>query len=617
MGEDSNPQIKFGGIAIKMGLISKNNLEFILEEQESDKALSSRKPKLVGDMLIEAGLITGKQRDSVLKEQKKLLKKIEKTIKNKEELLLEPELVSHGLKLQITADFLAAFLIKTDQFDKRCTVKDIKDILIDKDIISGVVTDPMIISFLKSPVFKEKPFRIAKGIVPVQGEDAKIDFFFETEHLKAGGVDMDGQIDFKDRGIIPQVEKDMVLAIKTPMIEAEPGKNIYGETVSVEPVCDIQIKAGKGTQFSKNNLQVSAAVKGHPKISHGGEICVQEEYIIDGDVDYETGHIDYEGNIHIKGSINSGFKVRGNNIKANAIDDGIIDAQGNIKISDGINSGKILVNGDLSATFIHKSHISCVGDVVVKKEIIDATIENRGRCTMEAGKIISSKITSKMGVFVKNIGTEKGKPSTIRVGLDIFSEKELQENKISIANFNEALEDMIAKQNKNEKKREEIEETILKYTKIKNNSHIFKQRIISKINSLKKGGEEIKYPEAIKKKLMELKADGKLAMEKLELCSKTNNNLIKQIKELTQKIGKQKLKIKNLEFARENILKWIKNNPGNPVIEARGIIMAKTIIQGISSKKILEEEVKNVKLKEIRDTAPGVGQDSYKIEIIH
>ncbi|MCK5313460.1 MAG: DUF342 domain-containing protein, partial [Desulfobacteraceae bacterium] len=247
----SGNRLKFGEIAIKKGFISKPNLQFMLEEQESD-IVKSRKPKLIGDMLIEAGMITSRQRDLILEVQKKFERGNKKSTDTEDNsnieksLLKKPVLVSHGLRLQVSADFLSAFLIKTDKFRTSCTVNNIKEILIDKGIIFGIVADEMVVGFLKSHGFKIKPFRVAKGIKPVQGEDAKIAYFFNTEHLKAGGVDSDGQIDFKDRGKIPQVEEDAILAEKTLMVEAMGGKNIYGETILVKPASDIKIQIGKG-----------------------------------------------------------------------------------------------------------------------------------------------------------------------------------------------------------------------------------------------------------------------------------------------------------------------------------------------------------------------------------
>ncbi|MCP3899734.1 MAG: DUF342 domain-containing protein, partial [Desulfobacteraceae bacterium] len=431
------------------------------------------------------------------------------------------------------------------------------------------------------------------------------------------GVGTDGQIDFKDRGRIPQVEKEMVLVEKTPMIESIPGKNIYGEIISVKPSVDCEIKIGKGVELSMNGLQASAAVQGYPEISSTGEVCVLDIYILEGDVDYETGHVEHEGDIEIRGCIKSGFKVKGHNIKANAIDDGIIEAKGNLEILNGINSGKIHVTGDVSAKFIHKSDITCAGEVSVAKEIIDAVIKNRGKCSMANGKIISSDISSKMGVFVKDIGTEKGIPSNIRVGFDMFSEKELQINQISLEDYNKTLVEMVNDQEKKTDEKEKFTKRIDEYTQIKSDLQISHQNIISKIESLKKSGNALDSPEAIKEKTDKLQAEMKQVVDKLEFYVGSKNELEKQIKALTQKIGKHKLKIKNIEFERESILKWIEDNPGKTVVTASGIIMEKTIIHGLNSRKVLDEEVRNVKLNETRDTKPGAGPNAYKIEIFH
>ena len=615
-------KLKFGAIAVKKSFISKTNLDFIIEEQESD-IIAGRKAKLIGEMFIEAGLITSKQRDLVLQEQKKFEKDAQGTadkdgsLNSKESLLLEPVKAPYGLKLQLSGDFSAAFLIKTEKFEPSCSVDDIKDILIDNDIIFGVVTDEMIISFLKSDVFQEKPFRIARGIKPVHGEDAKIVYYFNTEHLQAGGVSKDGQIDFKDRGKIPQVEQGMVLAEKTEMVEPLDGKNIYGETMVAKPAVDIELKTGKGVNLSANGLQVLASTKGNPVISPGGEICVQEEYVITGDVDFETGHIVYEGNINIKGCIKSGFRVEGEDIKAHEIDDGIIDAEGDVTISGGVNSGKVSTRGNFSAKFVHKSHIICMGDVSVNSEILDTLVETRGKCLVLTGRIMSSEIISKLGVFTKDIGTEKGKPSNIKVGHDIFTEKELMENKISIDDLNKFLGKMVEEQETKKEENTKLQQEIFDYGQLQDTSQTLQRKILSKLDSLKSNDKEIETPKPLKEKLDQLQADISLAEKKLEIYFEASNELEKQIQELGKKIGKQKLKIKNLEFERESLIKWVEKNPGKPIVTASGVIMAKTIIQGESSKRVLEEEVKNAQVKEIRDTKPGAGPDAYIMDIIN
>ena len=60
--------------------------------------------------------------------------------------------------------------------------------------------------------------------MPIQGKNARVEFFFNTDYLKAGDLSIDGGIDFKDRGEIPHVEEGTVLLVGTDT------QKIIGET---------------------------------------------------------------------------------------------------------------------------------------------------------------------------------------------------------------------------------------------------------------------------------------------------------------------------------------------------------------------------------------------------
>lgn len=216
------------------------------------------------------------------------------------------------------------------------------------------------------------------------------------------------------------------------MVLARQGQNIYGDEIETLPGQDIPLRFGKGATLSEDGLKVLAEVRGYPKYSLAGVIFVHNEYTAPGDVDYETGHIDYDGNVNIKGCIKSGFKVRGNDIKTIELDGGIVEAEGDVVVAGGINEGKIYARGNVFAKFIHNSEITCMGNVQVGKEIVDSTIEIGGACIIENGKLISSEVAAKMGVSARHIGTEMAGPSILKIGRDTFTEKELGKNKTKI-----------------------------------------------------------------------------------------------------------------------------------------------------------------------------------------
>jgi len=193
---------------------------------------------------------------------------------------------------------------------------------------------------------------------------------------------------------------------------------------------------------------VIASVTGFPKFSLSGRTSVHKEYITQGDVDYETGHIDYDGNVNVKGRVKSGFKVRGNDIKIIDLDGGIVTAEGNVRIAGGINKGEIYSKGNVYAKYIHNAKVACMGDVIIAKGIVDSDIECSGRCIVEDGKIITSQLSAKLGVKARNIGTEKVEPCTIKVGHDTFTRKELKKIKDKVDSLENQIEQHGAKEDK-------------------------------------------------------------------------------------------------------------------------------------------------------------------------
>ncbi|MCK5101050.1 MAG: DUF342 domain-containing protein, partial [Desulfobacteraceae bacterium] len=402
--------IKFGTIAVNKGLISQSVLDLVLEEQ-NQSFKTKKNPRLIGDMLVEAGIITIAHRNLILKTQNRLIKEIKHdyqntniknsdisksdstdkttaTLKRGSSEFNTIEIIEYGIKLEITHNKLTALISKTETFDDSINSDDIRNLLIKKGIAFGMVNNDLFLGFLKSRGFKKKGFIAAKGVEPVKGKNAKIEYFFDTDYLKAGGVSASGKIDFKDRGVIPQVEKGTVLAEKTPCKESFNGKTIFNKELVIDKAQEIKLKYGQGAKLSEDGLKILATVNGSPKLTWAGLVIVNKEYVTTGDVNYQTGHVKYDGNIKIKGCIKDGFEVKGNDIAAKEIEGGIIHAEGNLNITNGINEAKIYAKGNVYTKFVRNSTITCMGNIYITKEIVDSEIETSGACITKDGKII-------------------------------------------------------------------------------------------------------------------------------------------------------------------------------------------------------------------------------------
>ncbi len=612
-------EFKFGTLAIHKGYINKSVLILALEEQQ-DEIKNKREVCHIGEKLVKAGFLTEKQQDYILKMQKKVRKesakktqaageiiedqtsdKLEKSSDENGEdtLLFEPEPLTGGIELQVSKNFMMAFFTKTEGFDENITVEEIKEALFDKGIVYGVVVDEMIRGFIKSSGFKTKSFKIAQGTPPIEGKDARVEFFFTTDYLKAGGLNEDGVIDFKDRGETPQVEKGTILAEKIPMRESKQGRNIYGDIIETVPKMDIDLKCGTGVKISEDGLKLFADVAGFPKISLSGHVFVHEEYSLQGDVDYETGHIDYNGNVNVKGRVKSGFKVKGKDIKIIAMDGGIVYADGHVRVSGGITEAEIYARGSVFAKYIHNSEISCLDDVVVTKEILDSDIECSGKCIVENGRIMTSQVVSKRGVKARNVGTDRTEPCTLKVGHDVFIKKELKIIKHKIGALDRQVEQDEVKKEELIVENRDVQKQISELARIQNRVQLEIREDNAKIAQIEETSANIETIQQLKNRIQSLQRAALEAGKKLNTCFDKSEEIEEQIKEVDKNIKSLEQSKKNLSLERVNFIQLSKDSPGQPVVTVNGRIVTGTVIEGRHCKKRITEIMRNVKIEEV------------------
>jgi uncharacterized protein (DUF342 family) len=419
---------RFGSLCTQFDFLTQSNLNLALEEQKALEVSGSK--GFLGDLLVDAGMLSQSQRKLILQKQKLDTKYWEtsdfqpatpKDSTNDQAM----EIQEMQITICITDYGLKATLLKTDLFDNKLTLADLKHLIEKNRLIYGVTDDDSLKEFLANDVYKKEQFNLAKGLEPEGGTDARIFYLFKQEYLKAGMVSSDGSIDFKNRGKIPFVPAGEILAEKIPPKASKEGVNVFGGVVSAPLPIDIDLKCGKGVGLSENKLQAVALVDGYPKLTQEGELIVNDAFTIEGDVDYRTGHIKFDNSIVITGAVKSGFKVEGIDVVANAVDGGIIKAGGNVCIKNGITDASIRAKGNISAGFIHRSNIACMGDMEVDKEMVETRATLEGKFKMPKGRMYASSLAAKGGATIWDIGSERTQPNIITVGTSPYFEKKL------------------------------------------------------------------------------------------------------------------------------------------------------------------------------------------------
>lgn len=624
--------LNFGALALEKGYLSTGLLKLALDQQKQELTRNKRSKRL-GNILVEAGIITTRQRNNILKEQnrpkapsqnnrKHPPSSLEAAQRTEQPFTQDASLtaacsIERGMTLTFAQDALAAFISKTADFDETITTQEIVEILLKKDIVFGLVDDTLINGFIKSKAFKTKPFRVALGIKPQQPVDAVIKYFFDTNRLKVGEIDEKGTIDFRERGEIPWVAANDILAEKTPPLEGVSGKDVLGNSIPVPPARDVKLKYNQGVKFSKNGLKLIAQIDGEPKLAWSGSVSVLEEMTTNS-VDYETGHINYNGNVKVKGCIQNGFKVTGENIRAGEIDGGIIHAEGNLSVSGGINEAVIYSRGNVWAKFIHKSTIRCLGDIYTTKEIVESTIETGGACIIKQGTIIHSTISAKMGIQARHVGTELSLPSSFTVGRDFFVHKEVATLEEKIAQAKQQIANAGEKEQRLEAELREEQKNASRLAHIEETSIVMQKEILVNIASLDpvKDQEELNLMQT---KLQTLKRDAGEAEKTLSLGFETVERLTGAKEALHKAVSIKKEQLEDLIQELKNLKGWTVDNPGIAQVDVTGSVMAKTRIMGRHAELMVKKDFKRAAIKEIKLTGSGEDQtqDRWEMQITH
>jgi len=627
--------IRFGALCVSFKMVSESIIKLALEEQQ-ELADKTGEKKFLGDFLVEAGMITEKQRSLILLKQKRELAIIvvEKGKKKgkgvpipgkpekkkgkfagkagKKQVVDVPEVpmkevIQKGLSLKIQHDGLKAYLVKTSAFDKVATVHTIKQFLEKNGIIFGVPGQKELAEFIDD-FPQDSYFTVAKGSPAVDSKETQFTYSFDHDYLKAGSVDQNGTIDFKERGIIPEVKEGTLLARKIPMQQGKNGTNIFGENILPVLIKDEDINCGRGVRLSEDTLELYAAINGFPKIEIDGSVSVVQEYTINGDVDYSTGHIDFDGNVNISGTIKSGFKVKAHDVTVDSIEGGTITSSGDVIVQKGISKATIFTRGSLSALFIHHSDVQCMGSLNVHKEILDSSALVNGACISKLGRILASSICAKMGVRVHSIGTEHTKQSTIVAGMSTYTETELKR-------VNNLLEQQQKQIDEHYADKEAVEAELSALDLEISESDPDRKRTEEIIIKLEKN-DTPKFTRDGQNVLDIFKSNFEKIENKLEKLKEKKEALENQIESITIDINLGSQKVKSFVKEMLTLRQLDHDSPPNPTIEVDGQIMHGTKIGGRHSQTIVNEIMSRVRIREIAVPSHSASEtSSWVLEI--
>ncbi|MHB8620429.1 MAG: DUF342 domain-containing protein, partial [Chloroflexota bacterium] len=248
-----------------------------------------------------------------------------------------------------------------------------------------------------------RPFRVATGTEPEAGTPDRVEVLFGQGDLSIQASD--GRVDFRELNLQAVTRVGEALARLVQGSPPRAGRTVTGRAIPGPDLLQPRLGdvAGQNTAVSGDGAALLATVGGLPLLA-GGKISVIEAYRIDGDVDFSTGNVDFDGNVIIRGSIRDGFKVKASGmvVVGETVEAAEIEAGSSVQINGGVVGRKhcrIVAGGQVAAKFVHSAMLIAEGDVLVGSEITDSNVFSKGTVTVDgAGRIAGGHIIAVQGI---------------------------------------------------------------------------------------------------------------------------------------------------------------------------------------------------------------------------
>lgn len=300
---------------------------------------------------------------------------------------------------------------------------------------------------------------MAKGIPPINGKDAKIEYFFNTNHNLKPKKNEDGSVNYHELNTISRVEKGQVLAKLHKEVPGKPGKDVFGGDIQARQEKTMKLEFGNNITLSEDMTEIYSGVTGHASLVNG-KVFVEDVFEVPADVDTSTGNIVYDGNVTIKGNVKSGFSVtaKGDIVIEGVVEAAFLNAGGQIIVKRGIHGmgkGRVQAKDNIITKFIENATVIS-GGYIETESILHSQVSagNDIRVGGKKGFVNGGVIRAGNLVEAQTIGSAMGTLTRVEVGVDpeikerygelqksiIQVSKELEQLRPILVNFNEKMQ---------------------------------------------------------------------------------------------------------------------------------------------------------------------------------
>lgn len=328
-----------------------------------------------------------------------------------------------NIRVTVSDNGTAAYIcIRRPEDQQECTMESLLASAREAGVVYGI-NEEVLKTILAKKVF-DKNVKFAQGTPAVDGEDGWFEFFFDTQIDTKPKILKDGSVDYSEYGSVPAVVQGQRLVTYHPPVPCKNGVNVHGGSILAKKGKDLAKLKGKGFTVDEKGINYTAKYDG--KVTFiDKRLVIDNELVVEGDVTYNTGDIEFQNDIHIRGNVFSGVSVtsqKGSIIVDGYVEQAALSAKNDVVLKNGMQGngkGSIEAGGNVKGKFFEQSCITCKGDVQANA-IMNTRIE-AGQDIIVSGKygvIVGGSVSAMRCISANIIGNMSEVRTEIKAGVD-------------------------------------------------------------------------------------------------------------------------------------------------------------------------------------------------------
>ncbi|NVN92016.1 MAG: DUF342 domain-containing protein [Desulfuromonadales bacterium] len=272
--------------------------------------------------------------------------------------------------------------------------------------------------------------KIAAGTPPEAGLDGHVEYTAQPSAVVRSFSDENASVDMHRVLTFINVMPGDEIGRIIPPSPGRPGRNISNQLIPQQTGKPLKLKIGNNVRQDGDGSLLIAGAAGRV-CEAGGEISVAEEFVVQGDVNFRVGSIDFNGFVEVRGDVLDGFNItaaKGLRINGN-IGASAIRSDGDIAFCgmNGQKKGTIVCGGSITANFIHETDVECAGDVNIEVELHNSQLKSLGKVIVNTGAISGGCCIALGGIETKKAGSAASVMTELYAGIDYRDKDEYEQ----------------------------------------------------------------------------------------------------------------------------------------------------------------------------------------------